>query len=66
MTVDAIWLHHYDTESKTSSMKWKIPGFPPPLKLRAQKSALKMLAFWGGGKVGVSYQKCHFKSLDAS
>ena len=48
VTVDEIWVHHYDPESKISSMQWKTPDSPTPVKQRAQKSARKMMltVFW--------------------
>ena len=48
VTVDETWVHHYDPESKISSMQWKTPGSPTHVKPRAQKSARKVMltVFW--------------------
>jgi hypothetical protein len=43
VSIDEIWLYHYDPKTKQQSMEWRHSGSPSPKKLRAQKSAGK---FW--------------------
>jgi len=44
VTMDEIWLYHYDPETKQQSMKWRHSGSPRSKKIRVQKSAGKVLA----------------------
>jgi len=44
VTMDETWLYHYDPETKQQSMEWRHSGSPRPKKIRAQKSAGKVLA----------------------
>ena len=44
MTMDEMWLYHYDPETKQQSMVWRHSGSPCPKKFRVQKSAGKFLA----------------------
>ena len=44
VTMDEIWLYHYDPETKQQSMEWRHSGSPRPKKIRVQKSAGKLLA----------------------
>ena len=48
VTMEEIWLYHYDLEIKKQSMEWRHSGSPHPQKSRMQKSAGKVLAsiFW--------------------
>ena len=48
VTIDEIWLYHYDPETKQQSMEWRHSGSPRPKKFWVQKSAGKVLAsiFW--------------------
>jgi len=48
VTMDKIWLYHYELETKQQSMEWWHSGSPCPKKFRVQKSAGKVLAslFW--------------------
>ena len=48
VTMDKIWLYHYDLETKQQSVEWRHSGSPRPKKFRVQKSAGKVLAsiFW--------------------
>ena len=34
VTMDETWVHHFDPEMKSSSMKWKTPSSPTPKKAR--------------------------------
>jgi len=44
ITTDETWIHQYDPESKQASMQWIEKGQKPPMKFRAQKSAIKVMA----------------------
>jgi len=48
VTMDEIWLYHYDSEKKQQSMEWRHSGSPRPKKFWVQKSTGKVLAliFW--------------------
>lgn len=48
VTVDETWIHHFDPESKVSSMEWRTPGSPSPVKAKVTKSAGKVMltVFW--------------------
>ena len=48
ITADETWLHHYEPESKRSSMQWLKPKEPSPTKYRAEKSNAKAhaIVFW--------------------
>jgi hypothetical protein len=39
LTMDEIWLYHYDPETKQKRMDWWHSGSPCPQKFRDQKSA---------------------------
>ena len=36
VTMDEIWVHHFDPEMKLSSMQWKTPSSPTPKKARVE------------------------------
>lgn len=58
VTEDETWVHHFDPESKQSSMQWKHTSSPTPKKFRVQPSARKIMAsvFWDAkGIVLVDY-----------
>ena len=44
VTMDEIWLYHYDPETKQQSMEWRHSGSLRPKEFRVQKSAGKVLA----------------------
>jgi len=44
VTMNEMWLHHYDPETKQQSMEWRHRGSPRPQKFQVQKSAGKLLA----------------------
>jgi len=44
VTMDEIWLYHYDLETKQQSIEWRHSSSPLPKKFRVQKSAGKVLA----------------------
>jgi len=44
VTMEEIWLYHYDPETKQQSMEWRHSSSPCPKKFRVQKSAGKVLA----------------------
>ena len=44
VNMDETWLHHYDPETKQQSMEWRHSDSTRPKKIRAQKSAGKVLA----------------------
>jgi len=48
VTMEEIWLYHYDPETKQQLMEWRYSGSPRPQKFRVQKSAGKVIAsiFW--------------------
>ena len=48
ITMDEIWVYHYDPESKQEAKEWCEPGTLAPKRVRVQKSAKKVLAsvFW--------------------
>jgi len=50
VTMDEIWLHHYDPGTKQQSMEWRHSGSPRAQKLRVQKLAGKVLAWIFGIK----------------
>ena len=53
VTMDEIWLYHYDPETKKQSIEWRHSGPPRSKKFRVQISAGKVLArldFLGSGR----------------
>ena len=48
VTGDETWVHHYESESKRSSMEWRHPTSPRVKKFKSQRSAGKIMAtvFW--------------------
>ena len=48
VTRDETWVHHYEPESKRSSMEWRHPTSPRVKKFKSQHSAGKIMAtvFW--------------------
>ena len=67
VTGDEVWLFHFDPESKFESMQWRKRGSKPPLKVRAQKSAGKVMAsiFWDSeGPLLVDYLE-HGNTINA-
>jgi hypothetical protein len=48
VTMDESWVHHFDPETKQSSMEWRHSNWPPPKKFRVQSSAGKVMLsfFW--------------------
>jgi len=44
VTMDKIWLYHYDPETKQQSMMWRHSSSPRPKKFRVQKPTGKVLA----------------------
>ena len=48
VTGDETWVHHYEPQSKRSSMKWRHPTSPRAKKFKSQRSAGKIMAtvFW--------------------
>ena len=48
ITGDETWVHHYEPESKRTSMEWRHPTSPKTKKFKAEKSAGKVMAtiFW--------------------
>ena len=48
VSMDEIWLYHYDSETTQQSIEWRHSGSPRPKKFPVQKSAGKFLAsiFW--------------------
>ena len=55
VTVDEIWLHHFDPESKAQSMAWKYVTSPPPsVFASAQSHGHRILGFWRNCTVWLS------------
>ena len=48
VTVDETWVYLYDPEMKYQSMEWKLPKEPSPKKVKASRSAVKVMltVFW--------------------
>ena len=48
VTGDETWVHHYEPQSKRSSMEWRHPTSPRAKKFKSQRSAGKIMAtvFW--------------------
>jgi len=48
VTMDEIWLYHYDPDTKQQSMEWRHSDSPRPKKFRVQKSPgnFSPLFFW--------------------
>ena len=48
VTGDETWVHHYEPESRRSSMEWRHPTSPRVKKFKSQRSAGKIMAtvFW--------------------
>lgn len=58
VTVDEVWVHHFEPLRKEQSKEWRRPGDPPPIKFRVQASAGKVMAtvFWDAeGVVKIDY-----------
>ena len=56
LTLDEIWLHSFDPESKMQSMAWKYASSPPPRKFCVVASAHKVIAtvFWDAEEIVVT------------
>ena len=48
VSMDEIWIHHYDPETKIQSLQWKHKGSPTPKKFKVLPSAGNVLlsVFW--------------------
>jgi hypothetical protein len=48
VAADEIWVHHYESETKTHSMAWKHPISPVAKKFKSQPSTGKIMLtlFW--------------------
>lgn len=48
VTMDEVWVYHYDPETKQKSKQWRHPFSPPPRKFKTAPSAGKVMAsvFW--------------------
>ena len=44
VTVDEVWIHHYDPETKAMSLQWRKRGERAPLKYKVGPSAGKVMA----------------------
>ena len=56
VTMDEIWLYHYDPETKQQSMEWRQSGSPRPAPKNSQcKNPLEMFSprFFGGDQDGI-------------
>ena len=53
VTIDEIWLYHYDPKTKQESVEWGHSASPRPKKFRVQNSAGKVLASIFGGQDGI-------------
>ena len=54
VTMEEIWLYHYDAETKQQSMEWRYSGSPRPQKCRVQKYAGKFSPRFFGIKTASS------------
>jgi histone-lysine N-methyltransferase SETMAR len=43
VTMNEVWVHLYEPETKRQSMQWKHTDSPPPRKFRVERSAAKVM-----------------------
>ena len=66
VTMDETWVHHSDPEMKSSSIQWKTPSFPTPMKARVESSCglspirshITLKYFWRSKKGGRNVSIC--------